>query len=104
MPTKFPSKRELDEVRKVLDQAPASRPLAKDASPVEKTKHALCAEFVKFKNENKLTQRALAERIGADEALVSKIIHYRFDEFSTDRLIDYLSKLYPQIELKVRVA
>jgi predicted XRE-type DNA-binding protein len=61
-------------------------------------------EFVKYKNAHKLTQRALAERLGVDEALVSKIIHYSFDDFTIDRLIKYLSTLYPKLEFKVRVA
>jgi predicted XRE-type DNA-binding protein len=104
MATKFPSEKELKEVREILEKGPAARPLPKDASPVDKAKHALCEEFVKYKNMHKLTQRALSERIGIDEALVSKIIHYSFDEFTTDRLIKYLAALYPKVEVKIRVA
>jgi predicted XRE-type DNA-binding protein len=104
MATKFPSDKELKEVRGILDHGPAARPLSKDASPVDKAKYSLCEEFVKYKNAHKLTQRALAELLGIDEALVSKIIHYSFEEFTTDRLIKYLSVLYPKVEVKVRVA
>lgn len=104
MATKFPSEKELKEVRELLEKAPATRLLPRDASPVDRTKYALCEEFVKYLNANKLTQRALAEKLGIDEALVSKIVHYSFDEFTTDRLIKYLAVIYPDVKVLVRVA
>jgi predicted XRE-type DNA-binding protein len=64
----------------------------------------LCEEFVKYLNARKLTQRTLAEQFGIDEALVSKIIHYSFNELMTDRLIKYLSVLYPEVKVTIRVA
>lgn len=102
--TKFPSNQMLEEVRKELDKGPASRLLKRDASPVEKTKYRICEKFVVYKNEKRLTQRALAEKINIDEALMSKILHYQIDEFTTDRLIKYLSELHPDVEINVEVA
>ena len=102
--TKFPSEKNLEEARKKLDKSPASRPLAKDASIVDKTKFQLCEKFVIYKNTHKITQRALAKKIGIDEALMSKVLHYNFDEFTTDRLIKYLSALYPDIYFNISVA
>ncbi len=101
---KFPSVRDTEYVRKKMDKGIASRPLSKNANSVDKTKFKLCEKFVIYKNTHNITQKALAEKIGIDEALVSKILHYHFDEFSTDRLIKYLSKIYPKIELKIDVA
>ncbi len=102
--SKFPSEKELKEMRALLDKAPASKLLPKNASPVEKTKFSLCEKFVIYKNKNNLTQRALAEKIGIDEALMSKILHYSFEEFTTDRLIRYLSEIYPNVTIEVLVA
>ena len=49
---KFPTERELKQMRGLLSSGPAAKPLSKNADPVEKIKHTLCAEFVKYKNKN----------------------------------------------------
>ena len=102
--TKFPSKKDLDAARKKLNKGMASRPLSARANPIEKIKHNLCEKFVIYMREQKLSQRALAEKVGVNESLMSKIIHYHFDDFTTDRLIKYLSKIYPEVSIKVNVA
>ena len=102
--TKFPNEKELKEAREALEKSLASKLLPPNASPVDRVKYSICEEFVKYINLHKLTQRALAEKLSIDEALVSKIIHYSFEEFTTDRLIKYLSILYPEVEVKVLVA
>ena len=102
--TKFPSKKQLDEARKMLDKGPASRPLPKDASPVDKMKYKICEKFVIYKNTKKITQKALAEKLNIDEALMSKILHYNFEEFTLDRLIKFLNVLYPNVEIDLKVA
>lgn len=101
---KFPSEEELEVVRKELDQGPASRPLPKDASSVDRAKYRLCEKFVIYKNSHNLSQKEVAQRIGIDEALMSKILRYHFDEFTADRLINYLSKIYPEVDVTVQVA
>ena len=98
--TKFPSKSELERVRNKLGKGPASRPLPKNERLVEGTKFRLCKKIVIYKNSNNLTQRSLSQKIGI---LMSKILHYHFDEFTTDRLIKYLSKIYAKIDVKVDV-
>jgi len=102
--TKFPSKEELELVRKELGQGPASRPLPKDASPVDRAKFRLCEKFVIFKNSQKISQKELAQRIEIDESLMSKILRYHFEEFTTDRLIKYLNSIYPEVDIKIDVA
>ena len=101
---KFPSKSELTAVRKQLNRGMASELLPPNASPVERTKYKLCEKFVIYKREQGLSQKELAETLEIDEALVSKILHYHIKEFTTDRFIKYLAKLYPAIEVKVDVA
>jgi predicted XRE-type DNA-binding protein len=101
---KFPSKKQLDEARKKLDSGPASRLLPKDASSVDKVKYKICEKFVIYKNTKNITQKALAEKIGIDEALMSKILHYNFDEFTVDRLLKFLNVLYPNVEIDLKVA
>lgn len=101
---KFPSEKELSEVRNLLSTGPAARPLPPNADVVERLKHALCAEFVKHKNRKKITQKQLALDLSIDEALVSKMINYSYDEFTVDRLVKYLSILYPSVDIRLLVA
>lgn len=101
---KFPGKKELAEVRERLSKGRAAKPLPAKAGPVERLKHGLCAEFVKYKNRKGLTQKQLAKKLDIDEALVSKIVNYAYDEFTVDRLVKYLSALYPNIDITLLVA
>lgn len=101
---KFPSKKELKSIRKKLDSGLASQTLPPDASIIEQTKYNLCRQFVIYKRENELSQKEIAELVDIDAALMSKILHYHIKEFTTDRLLKYLYKLHPDVELKVKVA
>jgi len=102
--TNFPSNDELEKVRNRLNKGVASKPLPENATAIEKTKYKLCEKFVIYKNKKKITQRAMAEIIGIDESSMSKILHYNFDEFTSDRLIKYLSMIYDEVDLSVMVA
>ena len=48
-----------------------------------------------------LTQKELSALIGVDEPKMSKILHYRIDEFSTDRLIELYTKIEPNLKLMI---
>jgi predicted XRE-type DNA-binding protein len=102
--SKFPSKQKLDEVRAKLDSGLAARLLPKNASHVDKMKYKLCEKFVIYKNENAISQKELAKKIGIDEALMSKVLNYNIDEFTIDRLVKYLSELFPGANFKIDVA
>ncbi len=102
--TLFPSESELNEARNELSNSIASRPLKKSASAIEKIKHKICREFIVYKTVNKMTQKTLAEKLKIDEALMSKILHYHFEEFTIDRLIKYLNTLYPNMNFKLDLA
>ena len=102
--TKFPSDAELKEMSDLLSKGPASKPLSKKATPVDKIKYQICKEFVVYKNSHKITQKTMAEKIGTDEALMSKILHYNIEEFTIDRLVKFLSILRPDAEVKIEVA
>jgi len=101
--TKFPSEKELKEARAALAKRPAARMLPANASSVERLKFSLCEKFVAYLLDNKLTQRELADKIGIDESLMSKIVHYNFDDFTIDRLVKYLSALFPKADLEILV-
>lgn len=100
----WPSEAELRIMRKRLSKGMASRMLPDDASLVDKIKFSICAEILKYKLKNELTQRQLAEMIGENESLVSKVVHYHIDQFTIDRLLKYLNVIYPDVEFKIKVA
>jgi predicted XRE-type DNA-binding protein len=102
--SRFPSEAEIREMRDLLSKGPASRPLPKNASQIDKVKYQICKEFVVYKNSRKITQKALAEKIDIDESLISKILHYNIDEFTIDRLIKFLTTLHPGVNLQIKVA
>jgi predicted XRE-type DNA-binding protein len=102
---KWPPREDIEEVLKRLEANPEryGRIVPNDAPPLDLMKRDLCAQFVIYKRENKISQRDLAQKLEIDEALVSKILRYHFDEFTLDRLIRYLAILGIKFELK-RVA
>jgi predicted XRE-type DNA-binding protein len=97
----FPDKKELERALKKLEKAEGTLALKSDATPLEKFRFDLCQKFLKYKKANNLNQKKLAEALNIDEPKVSKILHHRIDEFSTDRLIELYSRLEPDLKLKV---
>ena len=102
--TRFPSDKDLKEMRDLLAQGDATRILPKNAPPADKVKYLICQKIVEYKITHKLTQRALADKIGENESLVSKVVHYHIDEFTVDRLLKFLNELYVNIEIDLKVA
>ena len=104
--TKWPSKQQIDSALKDLEATLGSRVLSPNATPVERTKFSICEQFVRYMHNRHVSQQKLAEKLGIDKALMSKIVHYHFDEFTVDRLIKYLAVLDPKliVEVRARVA
>ena len=97
----FPSKAEIDRVLKKLENAESTLALPANPTPLQKFRFAIQQKFVGYLLVKKISQREMAEILGVDEGKVSKILHNRLDEFSTDRLINLYEKLNPHLELKV---
>jgi len=70
-------------------------------TPLQKFRHDIQQKFVMHKLRNKISQREMAKQLGIDEGKVSKILHNRLSEFSTDRLINLYEKINPAVKLKV---
>jgi len=97
----FPDKKKLQEIREKLSNKEGSLSLPTNASPLEKLRWDICQKFIKFKRTNNLTQKKLAKMIETDESKVSKILHHRIEEFSTDRLLSFYQAIDPSIDIKV---
>lgn len=97
----FPSAKEIKRISKKLDKVEGTKALADNSTPLEKFRFDLHQKFVIYKLKSKCTQRELAELLEIDEAKISKILHHRLDEFSTDRLITLYQKIDPNLKLAV---
>ena len=105
MTKKWPKQEDIKAVLKRLDENPDLyfRVISDDASFVDRIKRDICAELIIYKREHHLNQRELSQKLEISEALVSKLLRYRFDEFTIDRLVRYLESLDIKFEFK-RVA
>lgn len=97
----FPNRKEINKALKKIEKSEGSLALSPDATPLEKLRFDICQKFIKFERDNQLNQSELAQILGVDKAKISKILHHRVDEFSTDRLIKLYQKINPKVKLKV---
>lgn len=97
----FPSKKELERVKKKLKTVEPTRVLSSSASVADKLKFALCKEFVVYLRTHKVTQLELAKELGVDPARISEIVKYKIDLFTADRLLELLEQLNPKIKVTV---
>jgi predicted XRE-type DNA-binding protein len=98
---KFPSRKEIKRVLAELEHVEGSRMLHPDANLVEKIKFEMCASFIVYRREQDITQKELAEKLKLEPALMSKILHYRFDDFTIDLLVRLMEKLHKNITIKI---
>lgn len=97
----FPSKTEIKRALKKLKNVEGTLAESARSTPLEKFRHDIQQKFVGYILKEKISQRELAEILGIDEAKVSKILHNRLGEFSTDRLISLYEKINPKVKLRV---
>ena len=97
----FPNEKTLKRMRARLEKVDGTLMISPNATPLEKLRWDICQEFVRYTREHDLTQDQLAKKLGVDKAKVSKILHHRIDEFTTDRLITLYQRLSPSIRIKV---
>ncbi len=101
---KFPSEKQINRALKILENAPASRPLPSNATKSEALKHELCKQFVIYLQDEEVSQKALARKLRIDPAQMSKILHYHIEFFSVDFLFELVLKIYPKTEIKISKA
>ncbi|MNJ98513.1 Helix-turn-helix domain protein [compost metagenome] len=97
----FPSKERTRKALKHLEKSAGTLSLAANPTALEKFRWDICQHFLTYKRKNKCTQKQMAELVDIDESKISKILHHRIDEFSTDRLISIYEKLNPRVQLRV---
>ena len=99
--SQWPKKDELKQTLKELEKEPGSQSLPENATPIDQTKYEICEQFVKYMLNHELNQTELAQQLDLDDAIVSKIVRYRIEEFTIDRLYTYLKSLDPELKLSL---
>jgi predicted XRE-type DNA-binding protein len=97
----FPSRERIKRALKRLENCEGTLAPPANPTPLEKFRHDIQQKFVVYRREKNISQQEMAEILGIDAAKVSKILHNRLEEFSTDRLIKLYEKLNPKLKLKV---
>ena len=100
-PKDYPTESEWSDVEKGLSKSLPSKMLPANASPVDRTKQEICAHFIKYRIATNVTQRELAKRLDVTESRVSEILHFHFERFTIDKLLELLNKIKPDLRLKV---
>jgi predicted XRE-type DNA-binding protein len=102
----FPNSKRLKEVTRRLSNPHVlgSSLLPDAASQVDRAKYKACEIIIRYRHRSGLKQKALATRLGIDEARMSEILHYKIDSFTLDRLIGYAEVLYPNLKLDLLAA
>jgi predicted XRE-type DNA-binding protein len=100
----FPSEKELKKMRKILEKSEGSLTLSPNATPLEKLRYEICKQFVIYLHEHNLKIKELAKIVGVDESIMGKVLRYRHQRFSTDKLVEMLSKIHPKHHLALKVS
>lgn len=103
---RYPSRKEIREMAKKLENAEGSRPLPPDAGPMDILKYELCRMIILYLHDHRMTQAEFAARFGIDPARLSEIVRYRIDKFRVEKIFEYASAAYPglQVSLEKRKA
>jgi len=75
--------------------------LPDDASLLDKTKYRICKQILSYEYDNKLTTEELAKQINLSIPETKEILLCHIHKFTLDRLITYLSNLFPTAELGI---
>ena len=66
-----------------------------------KLKVQLAVEVNRVLKERKLTQHAVAKVLGIRQPHVSELVRYRLDRFSVERLMDFLTLLGKDVQIRI---
>jgi predicted XRE-type DNA-binding protein len=103
---RYPEEKDLQDILKKLsfDDVIGSTVIPKNAPESDKIKYKLCGKILEYKLVKNMTQKELAEKIGLDEPETSRVLHYKIERYSIERLLGYAMTLYPKLTIEVLAA
>ena len=85
-----------------LKNVRGTKPLTKNASPIDRLKYELCQLIVIYLHDHRMTQAEFADKFGIDRSRLNEVVHYRFDKFSVEKLFSYAQEIHPKLETVLR--
>ena len=103
---RYPDEKDIDSILKRIssDSVESSFVLPKNASTADKVKYKLCFKIADYKLSHEMSQKDLAEKLGLDEPETSRILNYKIERYSIERLLGYAILLFPKLTLEVLAA
>ena len=77
--------------------------LASNATPVEKAKYKLCKSILGYKQDNDLTTKEIAKKLGLTVTKTEKILYSHIDELDLEELVDYANFLHVPCQLRINI-
>lgn len=100
----FPDEQTLNEIREKLKGVEGTKAFNKeDATPLETLRFEVCQALLRKAKSEGLTNQEMAKICEINEADISKVFHYRVDNFSTDKLMKILLKAVPNHRVLLKV-
>jgi len=75
-----------------------------NATKTDLAKYEICQLIAKYRRDNNLMHKELAERIGVDDSRISDVLHGKIESFTLDRLVSYGEKIFPSLRIKILAA
>ncbi len=103
---KYPEEKDLNEIfdKLLSDDVMGSAVIPKNASESDKLKYNLCKKIVEYKLKHNLSQKELGKKLELDEPEISRVLHYKIERYSIERLLGYTQILYPKLTIEVLAA
>lgn len=83
--------KEVDQLINSGEVSPVKIPELITFSDIEK--YQFCSEIIRYKKNNNLKQKDIAQIIGVNKSEVSKLFSYNLQEFSQERMLKFIQNL-----------
>lgn len=98
------SKEEIGTILKRIRQPDYQRinkGLTLDATPIEKAKYEVCQNILRYRRENNLTEKELAQKTGIKPKKSNALLFCHIEEFTLDELVLYASELFSPFQIGI---
>ena len=103
----FPPKEELARVKKRIARPGYRRVntgLLSNATESDKVKYHLCLSISRYQDENNLSEKELAQKLGISKTKLEYVLFRHLDKLTLEELVNYLSELPLPFKLKTNLA
>lgn len=75
--------------------------LMPDATELDKAKYELCKNILRYKHDQELSTKEIAQQLRLNIAKTETILYSRYQELTFDELFNYASNLHLPFEVKI---